>query len=507
MTFFNALIDNSTVKFPDKEAVVCGERRLTYSELRSSSLQLAGFLVSKGIKKGDRIGIFCSKDVDEVIVILAALKIGAVFVYLNPMFREDQAAHVICSARIKMMFIDQAKARILKKIYPAENPFSLIVSVSRDDIPGLMGDEDNHNLGQILRAEINPQEFENIDDDDPAAIIYTSGSTGKSKGIVVTHKIFYDSSEASIRVLNNSQDDRLISVTPFSFDGALSQLFTMLMSGGTLVQQRSNFPKDIVETLLVQRITGFHAMPSLWNILLQRHSPFKNYRYPDLRYISLIGETLPAKYLEIIRDTLKETKIYKMYGTTEAFRSTFLPPEDLYRKSGSVGVPFPGVEISIVDEDDRVCEPGETGEIVHRGNFISPGYWNLPEESIERFRSDGLHTGDLGRMDEEGYLYFAGRKDGMMKIQGFRVSPGEIEECILELDNILETVVMSIPGENLDMKIKAVVVCRDKNISTEKEIIRHCRNKLPGYMVPSVVEFRESLPRTASNKINKMELL
>ena len=300
---------------------------------------------------------------------------------MNPQFREDQIVHVVNDCHINVMFVDQAKLRILKKAYPSEYPFSLLISLTPDLPSGEYDAGISHSLQEILSKQTIPALFEDTGDNDPASIIYTSGSTGKSKGIIVTHKIFFDSSYSSIEVLKNDENDRLISVTPFSFDGALSQLFTMLMTGGTLVQQRSSFPKDIVETLLTEKITGFHAMPSLWNLLLQKHSPFTNYSYPDLRYISIIGESLPDKYLKIIQNTLKETKIYKMYGTTEAFRSTWLPPEDLNRKPGSVGIPFPGVEISIVDENNILCEPGEIGEIVHKGNFISPGYWNLPGQT------------------------------------------------------------------------------------------------------------------------------
>ena len=339
-----------------------------------------------------------------------------------------------------------------------------------------------------------------------AAIIYTSGSTGMPKGVVVTHKIFRDSTEISAKILENNFEDRLISTTPFSFDGALSQLFTAFLVGGTIVQQPSSFPKDIVKTLIDEKITGFHAVPSLWNILLQKHSPLSRYEYPHLRYISIIGESFPHKYLDAIKSILKNTKIYLMYGTTEAFRSTYLPPNDLAKKPTSVGIPFPGVTISIINKQNSICRPNEVGEIVHSGVFISPGYWNKPDKSANVFKEGGVHTGDLGKLDDEGYLYFIGREDGMIKSQGFRVSPEEIENCLYQIEEVKEAAVIGIPMEDGGKRIKAVIACKGNKKITEKDIIRHCRHLLPHYMVPEIVEFRQSFPRTVNNKINKMEL-
>jgi len=505
MTLLNELLTKSSNEFPKKEAVVCGPKRLSYSEIEDASLRLANFLISHGINHGDRVGIFCNKDIEEVIIISAVLKIGAIFIYVNPQFKEEQLSYVIRDCDIKVLFVDEAKSRIFEKADPGKSTLNLVILLSSEID---LNKNNFYHFSTLIKSSSNNKiDSDKVDESDPASIIYTSGSTGKSKGIIVTHKIFYDSTRISAAVLENSSSDRLISVTPFSFDGALSQLFTMFMVGGTLIQQRSNFPKDIVSTLIQEKITGFHAVPSLWNVLLQKHSPFSNYNYPDLRYVSIIGENLPLKYLNIIQSILPGTQIYKMYGTTEAFRSTYLPPKDLTRKPNSVGVPFPEVEISIVDENNRICEPGEIGEIVHKGVFISPGYWNQPEKSTERFKYNSLYTGDLGKMDEEGYLYFAGRKDGMMKVQGYRVSPEEIEECLYQLKEVQEAVVISAPGENLDRKIKAVIVCNNNSEITEKTIISHCRNKLPSYMIPAVIEFRKFLPRTANNKVNKLELI
>ena len=238
-------------------------------------------------------------------------------------------------------------------------------------------------------------------------------------------------------------------------------------------------------------------------MLLQKYSSLAKHDYPHLRYISIIGELFPENYLIKLKQILNKTKFYIMYGTTEAFRSTYLPPEDFERKRLSVGKPFPGVEISIVDEQNNPCEPGETGEIVHRGLFVSPGYWNDHEKTPETFKENCVYTRDSGKIDGEGYLYFLGRKDGMIKTSGYRVSPEEIERCIYQIENIKEVVITGVPDKDIGNKIKAVVVCKDGIALTHGDVINYCKKQLPYYMVPQVVEFRRDLPRTATNKINR----
>jgi len=490
--------------YPHKEAVVCGHRRLSYEDMEEASARLAYFLISLGVSRGDRIGIFSNKSIEEIIAIFAVLKTGGIFVHINPQYRESQLSHVISDCNLKILFIDNIKAKILEKAYTEKVPVDIIISLSPEINLSWRSFKKIYYLDDILK-ESTPDKIpcSNPGENDTASIIYTSGSTGMPKGIIVTHSIFYDSTVASVSVLENNFNDRLISVTPFSFDGALSQLFTSFFSGATLVLQQSNLPGDIVRTLLSESITGFHAVPSLWIMLLQKYSPFAKHSYPNLRYISTIGEVFPENYLIKLKHILKETKFYMMYGTTEAFRSTYLPPEDFERKRPSVGRPFPGVEILIVDEEGNICGPGETGEIVHRGRFVSPGYWNNREKTVGTFKGNAVYTGDSGKVDDEGYLYFLGRKDGMIKTSGYRVSPEEIEECIYQIEDIKEVVVTGIPDKETGSKIKAVAVCTNGTVLAPVDIINHCKDRLPYYMVPRIVEFREKLPRTATNKINR----
>jgi len=502
------LLRRTATDSPDKEAVVCGDSRVSYGTVDEAATALAAFLASRGIGRGDRVGIFATKSVEEIVAIYGILRAGAAFVHINPQYRDVHLRHVIADCGIKTVFLDGSRARIFAGACGEAGFSGPIISLSDElALDGKTFSDVTHLtsiVGTTPRQQFRPTD---VGPDDLAAIIYTSGSTGMPKGIMVTHRIFHDATVASAEVLHNVPADRIISVTPFSFDGALSQLFTATLVGGTLVQQRSSFPKDIVDTLLKERISGFHAVPSLWGVLLQERSPFPQYRYPHLRYVSIIGEVLPAKHLARLRGLLASTQFYLMYGTTEAFRSTYLPPADLDRKPGSAGIPFPGVSLKVVDDAGNQCPPGETGTIVHSGAFVSPGYWNDPERTKATFVNGWLHTGDQGRIDEEGYLYYAGRRDGLIKAQGFRVSPEEVETCIHQLDAVAEAVVIGVPAQEIGTAVKAIVVLQVGANATANDVINHCRRGLPHYMVPSIVEFRPALPKTNGHKINRAALV
>lgn len=504
MFLVHEMLMKSAQHFPNKDAFISHNKRCTFQEVDEASAKLAHFLTSNGIMAGDRIGIFSSKSIEEIIAIIAILKMGGILVHINPHYKEKQLSHVVHDADLKMIFLHESKIKLFNSTYPNNKCFNLIISLS----PNVNVEHDHiYYLNDILKNNYLASRLINkVKENDPAAILYTSGSTGKPKGIIVTHKIFHDATVVSAGVLENTENDRLISVTPFCFDGALSQLFTSIYVGGTLVLQESTFPNDIVTTMLTEKITGFHAVPSFWRMLLQKHSTFKNYEYPSLRYISVIGETFPHEELIRLAGVLNKAKIFMMYGITEAFRSTYLSPNDFERKNSSVGKAFPGVEVLIVDENGKRCNTGEVGEIVHKGLFVSPGYWNDPVKTSKIFKGGILYTGDLGKMDNEGYVYFIGRKDSMIKVSGYRVSPKEIEECLYKLPGISEVAIISIPDEQVGNKIKAIISCVEGVSLTEKSVSIYCKKYLPYFMVPSFIEFRTSLPKTGTFKINRSQL-
>lgn len=491
MIFIPEMLVKVATDQPDKEALCLRDKRLTYKEFKELSDQTAALLISKGIVKGDRVGIFSSKCIDEIVVLLAIMKIGAVFVHINPYFKEEQLRHIVLDCEVKALFLHKSKEGTFQKA-DITDKIPMIFPLEIDKL--------THGA-PVVSIDTACQ----ADMDDPAAILYTSGSTGRPKGIVVSHRIFYQSTVVSAELLHNNADDRIISLTPFSFDGSLSQLFTAIYTGGVLVLQDSLFPKDIVTTMLHEQITGVHAVPSFWRMMLQRHSPLSTHQYPHLRYVSVIGESFIHEDIVRLKQIFQNTEFYMMYGTTEAFRSTCLLPDQFDRKFPSVGKPLPGVELSILNADGLPCKAYEIGEIVHRGVFISPGYWNLSELSATTFKGQALFTGDLGWLDDEGFLYYSERKDALLKIMGIRISPGEIEDCLRKLPGVREAVIVGV-NQNQVCSIKAVIVREEDSVLTAEEVLRYCKSQLPHYMVPHHVEFRAELPRTATLKINRSQL-
>ena len=503
------MLSRTAQDHPGKEALVFRSQRLSFSQLERKSTRLAHFLRANGIAPGMRVGIYSSKCADEVTALFAIAKTGGVLVHINPAFRDEKLRHVITECELTALFFHESKSAAITRMDQQGALPNLLISFS----PNENGNRNSatalpvHPLETILedpRWAGEPDLRIKTADDDPAAIIYTSGTTASSKGIIVTHRIFSESTVISAQVLENVPQDRLISITPFSFDGALSQLFTATLVGGTLVLQDSNFPRDVVRTLVSEQITGFHAMPSFWRMMLERYPSFAQHEFPQLRYLSLIGEVFPQEELARLKRILKHTKFFMMYGTTEAFRSTCLPPADFSRKSSSVGKPLPGVEIRVVDEKGNDCAPGEVGEIVHRGIFVSPGYWKRGRGAT--FRDDGVHTGDLGRFDDEGYLYFVGRKDTMIKRLGYQIYPEEIEKCLDAIDGVAMAAVVCSSGNGNGQSIRAFLVPKPGSSLTSDAVTKYCKHHLPAYMMPDDISFRSALPITGTCKVDRSQL-
>jgi acyl-CoA ligase (AMP-forming) (exosortase A-associated) len=349
---------------------------------------------------------------------------------------------------------------------------------------------------------------------DLAAIMYTSGSTGKPKGVMLTHGQIMAGSSIVSTYLEISQTDRILSVLPFSFDAGLNQLMTAFQQGGTLVLTTFVFAKEIVTVLLKERITGLAGVPTLWSLLAQSSSTLQKQEFPDLRYITNTGGRMPQSVLKVLRGALPTTKIFLMYGLTEAFRSTYLPPEELDRRPTSMGKAIPNTEILVVNDQGQPCKPGEVGELVHRGPTVSLGYWGQPEATARVLRPHpflppelGSHervcySGDLVKMDEDGFLYFIGRRDTMIKSSGFRISPTEIEEVLFQSGMVRQAAVIGLPDEVLGQSVKAIVVSRDGADMDTKLLLGFCAEKLPRHMVPKVVEVLEELPKTSSGKVD-----
>ena len=482
-------------RLPRKHAVVDGEHTCTYEVLADRARRMAGRLCQRGIQTGDRVAIYLDKSLSSVVALYGTWTAGAIAVPVNEGLRTRQLEHVVRHSGARIVV---SHPRNLARIAPA----------ALADAAFLHADD------ELEDPLWQPHEREG--GREPAALLYTSGSTGLPKGILVSHENLLAGTRIVAGYLEIQEDDRILAVLPLSFDYGLNQLLTAIDRGATLFLQRSPLPGDIHRALVRHRITGLAGVPPLWIQLLGGRSPLNQDRLPDLRYITNSGGVFPTDLVAHCRRLLPATRLYLMYGLSEAFRSTYLPPDELDRRPGSMGRAMPETEIYVLDERGRPCAPDEVGELVHAGPTVALGYWRDPEATAAVFRESPLappgsservvYSGDLVRSDDDGYLYFVGRRDQLIKCQGFRVSPDEVEETLHSSGLLAEVAVCGIPDPNLGQAIVAHVVPRDPAAFTEESLLGFCRREMPAYMVPRAVRTHVSLPRTPSGKLDRKAL-
>jgi acyl-CoA ligase (AMP-forming) (exosortase A-associated) len=350
---------------------------------------------------------------------------------------------------------------------------------------------------------------------DMAAIFYTSGSTGKPKGVVLSHQNMVIGGRSVAQYLGNRPSDRILAVLPFSFDYGFSQLSTAFHRGASVFLMDYLFPRDVIRAADRYEITGLAGVPPLWIQLAKLAWPDKVAR--QMRYITNTGGAMPRTTLDQLRAQLPDTEVFLMYGLTEAFRSTYLDPKELDRRPDSIGKAIPNAEVLVVRDDGSPCKPGEPGELVHRGPLVSLGYWNDPEKTAERFRQvpnqdpgivipeTAVWSGDTVVRDEDGFLFFVGRRDEMIKTSGYRVSPTEIEEAVYATGMVTEVAALGVPHPVLGQGIVIVTVVSPDHgpDGSPDKLLEECRQRLPNFMVPGHVEWRQSLPRNANGKIDR----
>lgn len=501
----------SALRAPEKEALVHGDQRLGYREVATRVAGLAHGLRRAGLERGDRIGIYLDPSVPQVLSIFGVSQAGGVFVPINALLFPEQVAHIAKDCGMRGLVTTKAKLSSLAEVLPQLPSLAFVVVTPEGDAPDTR--LRLHHFEEL--CQLAPPDWrETSVSKDLAAILYTSGSTGKPKGVMLSHANVMAGSTIVSTYLEITAAERILAVLPFSFDAGLNQLMTAFQQGATLVLTNFVFAREVVQVLLKERITGLAGVPTLWSLLAQPNSGLQKQPFPHLRYITNTGGAMPQAVLAVLRAALPTTKIFLMYGLTEAFRSTYLPPEELDRRPTSMGKAIPDTEILVINESGQLCKPGEVGELVHRGPTVSMGYWARPEDTNRVLRPNPLlppelgdcervcYSGDLVKMDEEGFLYFVGRRDTMIKSSGFRISPTEIEEVLFSSGKLRGAAVIGIPDEVLGQAIKACVVPRDGHQVDTEALLAHCREKLPRYMVPKTVEVLTELPKTNSGKVD-----
>lgn len=498
---------SSASRYPDKAALVAGGTRLTFADLDAASDRLSKSLHRHGVAHGDRIVVFLDNSWEAIVSIFAALKTGAVFIPINPLTKADKLAYVLNNCRAKALITHDRQLPISGEAV-AKAPsiaFTVIVGAAGTDMvrAGISFDE------MLVDGSV---ELETVDagiDLDLAMLIYTSGSTGHPKGVMMTHSNIDFSTKSIMTYLENTSDDIIINALPISFDYGLYQVFMATRLGSTLVLEKSfAFPQVILQKLATEKVTGFPIVPTMAALLLQMDA-LKIGEFPYLRYITNTAAALPPAHIERLQMLFPTTKIFSMYGLTECKRTTWLPPEQLRHRPGSVGIAIPGTEAYVVDDNGKRASPGVVGELVTRGSHVMKGYWENPE-ATDRVLKIGpypwekvLYTGDLFYADNEGFLYFVARKDDILKIRGEKVAPKEIENVLYSIPGVREAVVVGVPDPILGTAIKAVLAIDPGTALTTKDVMHHCAANLEAYMVPKYVEFSDQLPKTESGKVSR----
>lgn len=503
MLLVNDFLEHSAARTPDKVALICGQRRLTYAEIDAQANRLANALRDRGVERGDRVVLFMPNTVELVVGIFATLKAGAVFVVVNATTKQDKLAYMVNNCRATALVTRARQAAIAEAVQAQAPSLKFTVLTETRDTQALTFD--------VIQADYpSARPPRRCIDQDLACLIYTSGSTGEPKGVMSAHSNVVFAASSIITYLENRPDDVVINVLPLSFDYGLYQLLMTFKFGGTLVLERSfAYPAQILKRMAKERVTGFPGVPTLFAILLQMD--LRKFDLSHLRYITNTAAALPPSHIQQIQEKFPWATLYSMYGLTETKRTLYLPPDQLDLRPGSVGIAIPGTEVWLEDELGNRLGPNQVGELVIRGGHVMRGYWEAPAATARRYRPGPLpgervcYSGDLFRLDEQGYLYFVGRQDDIIKSRGEKVAPKEVENALYSLPGVTEAAVIGVPDPVLGEAIKAFVVSSDGQL-TAKDVLRHCRAHLEEFMVPQSVEFRDALPKTESGKIKKTGL-
>lgn len=501
-------LEISADRLPNKVALICDGQRLTYADVEAQANRLANALRSQGLQRGDRVALYLPNSIELAIGIFAVLKAGGVFVPINHTTKFDKCTYILnnCDARALITFGRQSDlVQQLLPVVPSLKTIVLTAPVAESD----QGTFLSYDAIQADYPEYRPTPI-NIDVD-LACLIYTSGSTGEPKGVMSDHSNVVFAASSIIQYLGNVESDIVIGLLPLSFDYGLYQLLMVFKFGGTLVLEKGfTYPAVILKRIEAEKVTGFPGVPTIFSVLLKMDR--SQFDLSSLRYMTNTAAALPATHITEIREAFPSVTLFSMYGLTETKRTLYLPPEELDRRPGSVGIPIPGTEAWIAGEDGQRLGAGQVGELVVRGRHVMRGYWNAPEKTAIRFRPGVLpgerlcYTGDLFRVDEEGFFYFVARKDDVIKSRGEKVPPKEVENVLYGLKGVREAAVIGVPDPTLGQAIKAFVSLEPESSLIEADVIRHCRANLEDFMVPRFVEIRPELPKSTNGKINKLEL-
>jgi len=504
-------LEQSAAARPEHVALICGDLQFTYAQVEAMANRLANALIAAGVCRGDRIGIFLGNGPETVVSIFGVLKANATFVAVNRANKPEKLLAILKNAEPAALITDlRAFSQIGGDAVFNQLPSLRALVVCKSPAGAQNGNSRVRFFSDILAS--SPSRLpkrENIDQD-LACLIYTSGTTGESKGVMCGHSNVVFVTRAIVQYLGNNERDVILNVLPLAFSYGLYQLLATFATKATLVLEESfAFPASILQKLADFRVTGFAGVPTMFSLLLGIDLGVVN--LSALRYLTNAAAGLPVEHVRRLRQLLPEVKLYLMHGLTEVARTMYLPPDQVEQRPGSSGIAIPGTELWIEDEEGRRLGPGETGELVVRGGHVMRGYWRDLGLSEHRFRSGPIpgericYSGDLFRMDEEGFFYFVSRKDDIIKSRGEKIAPREVENVLYTIPGVQDAAVIGVPDPLLGQTVKAFIVAPSGGL-TEATVIAHCKAHLEEVMVPRQVQFLSELPKTGSGKVRRLDL-
>ena len=527
--FLHDLPWRAALLWPNSVALTLGDRGVTYRDLQVQVAAVAGQLLHHGISNGARVAVYLDKRIETVVASFAATAAGGVLLPVNSVLKPGQVGHILQDAGAQVLVTSAARLPALRGEL-AQCPELRLVVVCEDAAGGDSPADWPNALKRVTwKQMLEPDDqtqllvIEAGCETDVAAIFYTSGSTGLPKGVVLSHRNLLAGAGSVASYLENRADDVLLAVLPLSFDAGFSQLTTGFLVGARVVLLNHLFAQDVLKAMAREGVTGLTAVPPLYMQLAALDWPAG--ATERLRYFACTGGRMPLDALQRLRALAPQALPFLMYGLTEAFRSTYLPPTEVDRRPDSMGRAIPNVAIWVLREDGSECAVDEPGELVHRGPLVAQGYWRRPAETALRFRplpaalSPGregvpqaelaVFSGDTVRRDAEGFLYFVGRRDEMIKTSGYRVSPTEVEACVAASGLVQEVLALGRAHEVLGQSIVVAALpsaaASGDTVADTAALLAHCRAEMPAYMVPmQVVWVQTPFPRNPNGKLDRL---
>jgi acyl-CoA synthetase (AMP-forming)/AMP-acid ligase II len=497
-------------RYPDKPAISEIRKSCSYRTLLEGAKRIAAWLMDERVQTGDRIGILIDDPAEYAMAYFGILMAGGVVVAINSQTSARSLWNVIDDAEISVLLTHGKFSQCIQDITQSMPSLRLIALSGPPQRIVSHPRARCENLTDILHGPQRPGREERVPPDDPdalAQLVYTSGTTGKPKGVMLTHANLMANTRSIVEYLGLTAEERHMVVLSFFYSFGNSILLSHVAAGATMIVHHSMvYPKVVLDLMSRERATGLSGVPSTFAVLLSS-AALRSYSFPCLRYIAQAGGPMSPRLAQQVKSAFPDADLYIMYGQTEASpRLSYLHPDDFHRKPGSIGKAIPGVTLLVCDNNGAPVRPGEIGEIVARGDNIMAGYWKDPEATARVLRKEGLWTGDMARLDDEGYLYVVGRNSEIIKSGAHRIGPREIEDVILEHPAVKEVAVFGIDDEILGEAIAACIIKANGAACSSNDILLHCRQILPAYKVPGHIFFVECFPTTPAGKVQKNEL-